>query len=92
MPTHVANIPVVATWSWPTALWSLFLVVLVLAVMTYKLHLLRMQIKNLAEMLPNLGSEFIRREILEVRKDLDTTIARLRICEEKVGFNGIDDP
>lgn len=68
------------------------MVVLVLAVMVYKMHRLRMEIHSLVEMLPNLGSEFIRREIMDVRKDLDTTIARLRLCEERQGFNGIDDP
>jgi len=83
--------PIITGFSWPNALWSLFLVLLLAAIIWYKLHLLRMELHGLVEKIPNLGSEFIRREISDVRRDLETTRARLRLCERRQGFNG-DDP
>lgn len=76
--------------SWPNALWSLALIVVLGGIIWYKMHLLRMEVHTLVEMLPNLGSEFIRRELSDVRRDLDEMMARLGLCEERQGYNGGD--
>lgn len=78
----------VDTFSWPNGLWSLFLFALLIWVLWYKLHLLRMEIHNLVERLPKLGTEFIRKEIDEVKRDLDAVKARVRLCETRQGYNG----
>lgn len=83
-------VPVTTAFSWSTAIWSLFVVGVVALVIWIKMHLLRMEIHTLVQKLPNLGSEFIRKEISEVRRDLDVTIARVRLCEKRQGFNGED--
>lgn len=70
------------------ALWSVFLVVLVVGVMWYKMHLMRKEIHQLTESLPTIGSQFIRAQLVEVKADLDTTRARVTICEQKLGLNG----
>jgi hypothetical protein len=86
----VPAVPVITAFSWPNAFWSLGLFTILGVVIWYKLHLLRIEIHSLAEKLPNLGSEFIRSEISEVRRDLERTMARVRLCERRQGVNGED--
>jgi|GEM_PF-3101959 len=86
----VPQVPVITAFSWPNAMWSLGLIFLLGGVIWYKLHLLRMEIHSLVERMPSLGSEFIRREMFDVRRDLEATIARVRLCEHRQGINGED--
>lgn len=77
--------------NWRNGLWSLGLFALALGVVWYKLHLLRLEIHALVERLPQIGSEFIRNQMAELREELNTTRARVQICEERLGLNGEAD-
>jgi type II secretory pathway component PulF len=68
--------------------WSLGLFLVLCGIIWYKMHRLRLEIHTLVESLPTLGSQFIKQQLADVRYDLDTTRARVMICEEKLGLNG----
>lgn len=70
-------------------LWSLGLAGLVVGIFWYKLHLMRLEIHRLVESLPQIGSEFIREQMKELRQDMDVTRARVRICEQKLNLDGL---
>lgn len=70
------------------AIYSLSLVVILGGIIWYKMHLLRMEIHELVERLPKIGSEFIRQELEEIHEKLDRTRARVSLCEERIGLNG----
>lgn len=69
-------------------IWSLSLFLVLCGVIWYKMHRLRLEIHALVESLPTLGSVFIKQQLADVKEDLDTTRARVMICEEKLGLNG----
>lgn len=81
-------VSVTEQFSWTNAVWSLGLFVLLAGVIWYKMHLLRSEIHQLVDALPRIGSEFVKREVAELRDALRETRARLVIVEERLGLNG----
>lgn len=80
--------PINASFSLVNAVYSLALVVILGGIIWYKMHLLRMEIHALVEKLPQIGSEFIRQELDELKDELDRTRARVAVCEERHGLDG----
>lgn len=80
--------PVINAFSWLNAMWSLSLFAILVGVIWYKLHRLRMEIHALVQSLPSLGSQFIKHDLVDLRSLLDETRARITVCEERMGLDG----
>lgn len=80
--------PVTTSFSLINAAWSLGLFLLAVAVLLWKLHRMRLEVHALVVALPTMGSEFVRREIEELKQEVDRTRVRVSICEEQLGLNG----